>query len=131
MDSVKNFYEALAKDKAMQERAKELNSKQIESEDDKIATIVEFANKEGYKITAQDVKDYIKESSTIDLSDNALEKVSGGVFCWLAGGKGKCGCFLAILPLYFQLHLLLLISQSFRLPELQQRELLYFRLSLI
>ena len=98
MSNVKNFYEALAKDKEMQERAKELNSKQFKNEDDKIATIVEFANKEGYEMTAQDIKDYMKEHSNMDLSDDMLESVTGGsenaADCLIIGvGKG-CGCFI-------------------------------------
>jgi hypothetical protein len=77
MDNVKKFYEALAKDTAMQERAKPLFGEKPEIDDAALDALVEFAAKEGYSFTADEARAYIKEDSG-ELSDDQLEAVAGG-----------------------------------------------------
>ena len=94
MQKVKEFYETLAKDKEMQERAKALNSKNPESEEAVLAATVEFAQKEGYDITEEGIREYLKAHAASELSDSEMAAVTGGVsaleacYC-VFGGGGK------------------------------------------
>lgn len=95
MKNVKEFYEALAKDKEMQERAKALNSKNPENEEAVLAATVEFAKKEGYDITAEEIREYLKTNATLELSDSEMAAVTGGVSaveaCYCVFGGGGSG----------------------------------------
>jgi predicted ribosomally synthesized peptide with nif11-like leader len=75
MENAKKFYEALARDTAMQERAKKLiDEKQKQANDEAAqAAIVNFAAKEGYSCTAAELMDYSRE-----LSEDSLSEVAGG-----------------------------------------------------
>ena len=90
MDNVKKFYEALANDKAMQERASALN-KENEKPDDAAASaaIVTFAQAEGFSFTEADLNAYTKQAKP--LADDSLDAVAGGTAgcgCALGGGGG-------------------------------------------
>ncbi len=79
MNNVKNFYEALAKDKEMQERWKALTDTIPESEEAALAEIVSFAAKEGYELTTEELKAFTQETIKDGaLSDDELEAVTGG-----------------------------------------------------
>ncbi len=109
MEQIKAFYEALAKDQAMQERAKELKGG---SQEENAAAIVAFAAKEGYAFSAEELTAYIEgeqKNREGALSDSDLEGVAGGAavgpqdvvagaaqgsacFCILYGEGGNCAC---------------------------------------
>ena len=76
MENVKKFYDAISKDKAMQERAKALDKK------DK-ATLVAFAKAEGYDFSLDDLESYAKP-----LADNVMEAAAGGILFAAAPGDG-------------------------------------------
>ena len=96
MQKVKEFYEALAKDREMQERAQTMDSEKAVSEDDALAAVLQFAGKEGYDFTAEELKEYTEGQKAVQLTDEELEQVAAGeidpygygCFC-LAGGGGK------------------------------------------
>jgi predicted ribosomally synthesized peptide with nif11-like leader len=71
MSKVKEFYEALSKDEAMQERAKGLKAAGETTAE--AEAVVAFAKAEGYAFTAGELQDYGKE-----LSDEKLAAVAGG-----------------------------------------------------
>ena len=83
MENVKKFYDALANDKAMQERASALN-KEGEKPDKAAArtAIVAFAKAEGYSFTEADLDAYAKQAKP--LTDENLDAA--------AGGSAGCGC---------------------------------------
>jgi predicted ribosomally synthesized peptide with nif11-like leader len=92
MSKVTEFYEALSKDEAMQERAKGLNAAVETTEEAVAEAVVAFAKGEGYAFTAGELKDYGKE-----LSDEELAAVAGGAsnICLIGGGGGgvsNCLC---------------------------------------
>jgi len=98
MDKVIEFFDALAKDDAMKERALMANEKyaDIELPDEAAAAadIVAFAQAEGYSFTADDFKAYMEktESEPREVSDEELAAVAGGAysakscFCAIVGG---------------------------------------------
>jgi predicted ribosomally synthesized peptide with nif11-like leader len=75
MSKVAEFYEALAKDKAMQERAKSLDSAGEEYRKALAEAIIAFAKKEGYTFTEEELKDFLDSKA---LSDGDLKAVAGG-----------------------------------------------------
>jgi predicted ribosomally synthesized peptide with nif11-like leader len=83
MSKVKEFYEALSKDEAMQERAKGLSVTAETTEEAAAEAALAFAKAEGYAFTAGELKDFSKE-----LSDEELAAVAGGARdneCWFGG----------------------------------------------
>jgi predicted ribosomally synthesized peptide with nif11-like leader len=99
VENVKKFYDALATDSAMQERAKALNDEKPEGEEAVLAAIVAFAEKEGYTFTAEELAAYTEENSKGELREDELEMVAGGgepcvcVVGGHGGGEyGECGC---------------------------------------
>ena len=103
MENVKKFYDALANDKAMQERASALN-KEGEKPDEAAtnADIIAFAKAEGYDFTAAELEAYSRMARP--LMDESLDAVAGGAYSagsclCVVGGYGKddvtghtCGC---------------------------------------
>ena len=84
MENVKKFYEAMASDKAMQERANALFKGDEKPDAAALkATIIAFANAEGYSFAEAELEAYAKQAKP--LSDEALDAA--------AGGSGECGCF--------------------------------------
>lgn len=104
MQKVKEFYEALAKDREMQERAQVMGDEKPASEDDALAAVLEFAGKEGYNFTAEALKEYLESQKAVQLTDEELEQVAAGgispdgygCFCLVGGGgknvNGSCVC---------------------------------------
>jgi predicted ribosomally synthesized peptide with nif11-like leader len=93
MSKAREFYEALSKDEAMQERAKGLTAETTEEAavEAAIEAAIAFAKSEGYEFTAGELKDFSKE-----LSDQELAAVAGGVpeadICLLGGNVANCVC---------------------------------------
>jgi predicted ribosomally synthesized peptide with nif11-like leader len=92
MSKVREFYEALSKDEAMQERAKGLKAGDWTTEEAATEAVVAFAKGEGYEFTAGELKDASKE-----LSDQDLAAAAGGAKDWskecvLGGRVGDCSC---------------------------------------
>ena len=91
MENVKKFYNALASDKALRERASALN-KEVEKPDETTAraAIIAFAKAEGYDFTEADLDAYAKQAKP--LADKTLDAVAGGAFnpktCFCALGGG-------------------------------------------
>ena len=86
MENVRKFYEALARDVAMQERAKVLNEQHGGMKVPEVTIredIIAFARAEGYKITARELGEY--RSWAHPLTYEELGTV--------AGGGGGCACF--------------------------------------
>ena len=77
MGSAVAFYERVEKDVQLQEKLKELGSKE------KIEPYVK--NELGYDFTKEEMQKVIFERNP-DLSDEELEKVVGGVLDWVAVG---------------------------------------------
>jgi predicted ribosomally synthesized peptide with nif11-like leader len=75
MSKVSEFYEALAKDKAMQEWAKSLDSAGEEYRKALAGAVIAFAKDEGYTFTAEELKDFMGSK---DLSEDDLKAVAGG-----------------------------------------------------
>lgn len=105
MGTIKKFYEALSNNEDMRKRMSELNEKYKDAQPDEetmLAEAVAFAKAEGFDVTADNFRAYLKTGSA-ELSEEALEAVAGGqdnvnsaCFC-IAGGGGKkngytCGC---------------------------------------
>ena len=107
MENVKKFYDALANDKGLKERAAALNEKykgEQPNEDIVKAELLSFAKAEGYEFTANEFDAYSKQAKPV--SDETAELAAGGLhnydlcFC-AAGGGGKdpdtgivCACVL-------------------------------------
>jgi len=105
MEKVKQFYEALANDEKMKEKAMELNKKHSGEQPDEVAVtaeIIAFAAAEGYVFTAEEYAAFVQhlKSGSTELSDDELESVAGGFFahkdfpCWnnclcVVGGAGQ------------------------------------------
>ena len=95
MENVKKFYNALANDKGVKERAATLNEKykgEQLNEDIVKAELLSFAKSEGYEFTADEFDAYSKQAQPV--SDETAEMAAGGAFnkntCFCAvGGGGK------------------------------------------
>jgi predicted ribosomally synthesized peptide with nif11-like leader len=107
MSKVREFYEALSKDEAMQERAKGMKAAGETTAEAAVEATITFAQAEGYSFTAEELKDYGKELKDYgkELSDEELAAVAGGagndtcwvcgmVLCWAPGNNDVCACFL-------------------------------------
>ena len=107
MENVKKFYNALANDKGMQDRAAALNEKykgEVPCETTVKAELLSFAKAEGYEFTADEVDAYSKQAKPV--SDETTELAAGGLYnknsCFCAVGGGgtdpdtgqKCACVL-------------------------------------
>ena len=115
MENVKQFYDALATNEALKEKAEKLNGKYSVTNPDEIAVakeIIAFATAEGYTFTAEELKAY-SESVKVTakaVNDDELDAVAGGkthgdcldcfdtCFCVVGGGgkhndpKFTCAC---------------------------------------
>ncbi len=81
MSKVKEFYDAMAKDEAMQGRAKKAVGDQRADKDAAVAKLVDFAGKEGYSFTADEMKEYLSaQKKSGEIGDDVLGKVAGGWF---------------------------------------------------
>jgi predicted ribosomally synthesized peptide with nif11-like leader len=90
MENVKKFYDALANDDALRERANALNEKYKDAKPEEAALtadLIAFAKAEGYSFTAEDLKTYVN-SVPQPLDDDELEAVAGGA----SSDTGGCGC---------------------------------------
>ena len=95
MGNVKKFYDALANDKGLKERAAALNEKykgEQPNEDIVKTELLSFAKAEGYEFTADEYDAYSKQAKPV--SDETAEIAAGGAFnkntCFCAvGGGGK------------------------------------------
>ena len=95
MENLKIFYNALANDKGMQERAAALNEKykgEVPRENTVKAELLSFAKAEGYEFTLDDYDAYSKQAKPV--SDEIADKAAGGAYnknnCFCAvGGGGK------------------------------------------
>ncbi|MCL2249250.1 MAG: Nif11-like leader peptide family natural product precursor [Oscillospiraceae bacterium] len=119
MTNVQKFYEALAKDKTLQEKAQKLNEKYGDEklpECEVLAESVRFAESEGYSFTIAELEEYMKAKKSEmggEVDESELEAVAGGfvhqpkdisggcVCYWAGGGGGRhnndeiawgCGC---------------------------------------
>jgi len=91
MENVKKFYNALASDQALQEKAWALEAKIDRPLDEATAKakIIAFANAEGYDFSAADFDAYARVAKP--LGDETLDAVAGGAFsssciCVVGGG---------------------------------------------
>jgi predicted ribosomally synthesized peptide with nif11-like leader len=96
MENVKKFYETLAADTEMQERAKTLNDSKPDNEEAILTAIIGFAAKEGYTLTANEIKAYHEANAKIELPDDELDAAAGGeglsCICTQTGtGDQDCG----------------------------------------
>ena len=102
---IQEIYNRLTTDQAFAEELKKFfENKKIESAADEAALLVEFAQSQGYDITADDVQAFV-EKQTNALSEEELEKINAagaGGFCIIVGaGWGwsesvsifKCNCY--------------------------------------
>ncbi|MCL2249255.1 MAG: Nif11 family protein [Oscillospiraceae bacterium] len=101
MSNVKEFYEAIGKEKRLQEKSKELSKKYEEKkpiEDEVIAEIVEFAKAEGYSFTEAELREYIESKQaeiTKEIGEDELEAVAGGFVRGVNAPEdltGGCAC---------------------------------------
>ena len=104
MEKVKLFYEALANDAGMKERAAKL-TETFGEQPDKAAVnnaVIAFAKAEGYDFTAEELAAYAevlpKPQAATELTDDELNAVAGGELDWAANTSycwdGKCICVL-------------------------------------
>jgi len=120
MTNVQKFYEALANDKALQDKAQKLNEKyggKNPPEEEMLAETIRFAKAEGYSFTEAELEDHMKAKKSElsgEIDESELETVAGGkrilpcpkeltggCVCAFAGGGGGrhsggiawgCGC---------------------------------------
>ncbi|MCL2084300.1 MAG: Nif11 family protein [Oscillospiraceae bacterium] len=105
MGDIKKFYDALASDEALRERAAAMSEKYGEEKPGKAAVaadLIAFAKAEGYIFSEKELADY--SNQPYPLSDDELDAVSGGakdtVGCACAVGGGgtyqgvTCACVL-------------------------------------
>ena len=86
-NKISEFYaKVMADDNLKAKLEKILDGKEItEASDDQLKQIGDIAKELGYNFTLEDVKDFIK-SGDVQLSDDALDAVAGGV------NKGTVKC---------------------------------------
>ena len=104
---IQDIYNRLTTDQAFAEELKKfVENKKIESAADEAALLVEFANSQGYDVTADDVQAFVEKQYKA-LSEEELEKINAagaGGFCiivgagwgWSEAGTGsifKCNCY--------------------------------------
>ena len=90
MGDVKKFYDALASDEALRERADALGEKYGEENPGKAAIaadLVSFAKAEGYSFNEKELAEYASQPYPID--DDELDAVAGG-----AKDTATCACVL-------------------------------------
>jgi len=97
-ENVKLFYDALTKDKGLQEKAKAIGQKYAGQRPDKAQTeliyqkeLVPLAREAGFDFTAAEIKEYAEETKQTairELSEEELTAVAGGspCACVLIGG---------------------------------------------
>ena len=85
---IQDIYNRLTADQAFAEELKKfVENKKIESAADEAALLVEFANSQGYDVTADDVQAFVEKQYKA-LSEEELEKINAagaGGFCLLLG----------------------------------------------
>ena len=119
VETVKKFYEALAQDKALQQKVAELSQKYQGQTMDEAKTIsvmeqeaLPLAKQMGYSFSMEDLKAYETEMQQAkmdcELSDEEMQAVTGGIFtCYVVGvGDRGGGCFLVGIDSLNQLCLL-------------------------
>ena len=102
---IQDIYNRLTTDQAFAEELKKfVENKKIESAADEAALLVEFANSQGYDVTADDVQAFVEKQYKA-LSEEELEKINAagaGGFCIIVGvgwgwseGAGifRCNCY--------------------------------------
>ncbi len=108
-ENVKLFYEALAKDPALQEKSKAITKKHEgqkldQAQLDRIyqQELIPLAKGAGYDFTLDELKTYAKETGKIgprEVSEEELVAVAGGASCvCVVGGSGEslgCTCIAA------------------------------------
>jgi hypothetical protein len=109
IENVKLFYQAMGKDKTLQEKANAISQMHIEQKLDEAQAnliyqkeLVPLANEAGYDFTLAELKEYVKESEKPgmrEVSEEELAAVAGGgdyCACVIGGGgnlEGKtCAC---------------------------------------
>ncbi|MCL2249257.1 MAG: Nif11-like leader peptide family natural product precursor [Oscillospiraceae bacterium] len=102
MSNVQKFYEALAKDEALQAKVQKLNEKygdEKPSEGEMLAETIRFAKAEGYSFTEAELEEFMKARKTEqsrEIDENELEAVAGGeVLKWPEDTSGMCVCVAA------------------------------------
>ena len=103
-NKIQAVYDRLTTDQAFADELKKFfENKKIESAADEVALLVEFANSQGYDVTADDVQAFAEKQYKA-LSEEELEKINAagaGGFCIIVGaGWGwsesvsifKCNC---------------------------------------
>ena len=85
---IQDIYNRLTSDQAFAEELKKfVENKKIESAADEAALLVEFANSQGYDVTADDVQAFVEKQYKA-LSEEELEKINAagaGGFCFVIG----------------------------------------------
>ena len=85
---IQEIYNRLTTDQAFAEELKKFfENKKIESAADEAALLVEFANSQGYDVTADDVQAFVEKQYEA-LSEEELEKINAagaGGFCIIIG----------------------------------------------
>jgi hypothetical protein len=110
-ENVKLFYEALARDKALQEKFKAISKKYEGQKPDDAQTdliyrkeLLPLGREAGFNFTLAELKGYVAEAKAPvirELSEEELTAVAGGNECTcVAGGGGglhgyTCGCVIA------------------------------------
>jgi len=106
-ENVKLFYEAMAKDKSLQEKAKTISKKYEGQKSDDMQTdeiyqrdLIPLAKEAGYEFTLDELKEYSMEANKPtmrEVSEEELAGVAGGnCVCFLGGGGtlfgNTCAC---------------------------------------
>ena len=109
-ESVKLFYEALARDKALQEKSVAIGKKYAGQKLDEAQTnsiyqqeLVPLARDAGYEFTLAELQEYgaaNEKAGMREVSEEELAAVAGGSCVCVIGGSGKtdsgnCGCMFA------------------------------------
>ena len=75
IENVKKFYEDLSKDEKLKEKVKKFQINKDTTEQELLAGLVSIAEKLGYNFSEDELREY---ASNLEISDDMLEKVSGG-----------------------------------------------------
>ena len=90
MDTVKRFFDAVANDEGLRERASALSGKHKPDEAAIKAELLSFAKSEGYDFTESEL-DAFTDRQRRELNDDELDAVAGGdrrCACYVGGGGG-------------------------------------------